>query len=374
MKRNIGQTINILKHKNTILVGCFSLIVLTLFVITAAYSVIAQENNTSNGHGLSISPPLINLEVDPGETVELDISLRNITSRDMVVGGEVNDFVARDESGEPMILLDEDQDSPYSLKGFIADIPELQIAEGEQVVATVPLVIPENASPGAYMGVVRFGAVSSGTDSEGSQVSLSASVGTLVLANVSGDVDSNLEIEELAVAQADDNSQVLDTSLRSTDQSLNSGIIEKGPLTAITRLNNLGNIYLQPQGSLRVTNMFGKEVNISSNDEGEPNSILEFNPDKRNVLPDSIRRFEHPIDKNFWFGRYTLTVDLNYGPDQENVSESLSFWVFPYKLLAIVISTLVLLGFFGRKGLKMYNQRIVNKFHEGQQSTMDKKS
>ncbi|MEX0934628.1 MAG: hypothetical protein WDZ42_02390 [Candidatus Saccharimonadales bacterium] len=374
MKRNIEQALNIYRYKNTI-VGLLLLIYLAVFVITAAYSVIAQENNNTNGgQGLSISPPLISLEVDPGESVELDITLRNITSRDMTVRGEVNDFVARDESGEPMILLDDDQDSPYSLKRFIANIPELQIAEGEQVVATVPLVIPENASPGAYMGVVRFSAVSSDTDSDGSQVSLSASVGTLVLANVSGDVDSNLEVEELAVSQHDNDSQELTTKLRSTDKSLNSGIIEKGPLTAIVRLNNLGNIYLQPQGSFGVTNIFGREVNIASDDEGNPSSVLEFNADKRNVLPESIRRFEYPIDKNFWFGRYTLTVDVDYGPDQDSVSESLSFWVIPYKLLAIAILALALLVLFGRKGLKMYNQRIVNKFHETQQATTDKKS
>ncbi len=336
-------------------------------------SVIAQTNG---GQGLSISPPLISLEADPGETVELDITLRNITGRDMVVRGEVNDFVARDESGEPMILLDDDVESSYSLKRYISSIPELPIAADEQVVATVSVVIPENASPGAHMGVIRFSGVSSGSDTDGSQVALSASVGTLVLINVSGDVDSSLSIEELAVMAVDGDSD-LSTKVRSTDSSMNSGFLDSGPLTVALRLSNTGNIYLQPQGSITITNIFGREVNLNSSDEdndSEDKSIV-FNSDKRNVLPESIRRIEQPLDKSFWFGRYTLTADIEYGPDRETVSQSLSFWVIPYKNIAIALVIIATLTILGVKGLKMYNRHIVTKFQQGNQQKVktDKK-
>lgn len=315
----------------------------------------AQTREETRGQGLEISPPLITLEADPGETVVVEISLRNITAVDVVARGVVNDFVAQDESGEPQILLDDSIDSAYPLAAYISEVPDLEIAPGQQEVVRLPIVIPEDASPGAHMGVVRFNAVPAESSSDGSQVSLSASIGSLILINVSGDIEIDLSIEEVAVSQ---------------DGEAGS-FFEQGPLTFITRLNNQGNVYMQPSGTLRVTNMFGQEVEITpletetSEAEADATKSIEFNPTERNVLPDSIRRFEQSVDKSWWFGRYTLMVDVTYG-DGETLQESVSFWVIPYKLVAIVLALLIILGFFGRRTLKAYNRRIIERARQSE--------
>ena len=328
-------------------------IILSLSTVLAVPA-IAQNNDTpQSGQGLEISPPIMTLDADPGDTLVAEISLRNITGVDVVTRGEVNDFVARNETGDPRILLDADEESPYPLAAYISNVPNLEIAPRQQEVARIPIVVPEDASPGAHLGVVRFSAVPADTQLDGSQVSLTASIGTLILLNVSGDVEVDLNIEELALSK----------------DGIQGGFFENGPLTAITRLNNSGNVYLQPKGYLRITNVFGSEVavtpleNESSDpaDDAETADEVAFNPTDRNVLPASIRRFEQAIDKPFWFGRYTLTADLTYGPDDSALEESVTFWVIPYKMLGIALLILVTIIFFGRKALGAYKRSIIEK-------------
>ena len=60
----------------------------------------------STGQGLEISPPLIERQVNPGEKIEMDIKLRNVTDSTVTTTSQVDDFVAAGEDGQPKLLLD----------------------------------------------------------------------------------------------------------------------------------------------------------------------------------------------------------------------------------------------------------------------------
>lgn len=280
------------------------------------------------GQGLEISPPLIDIKADPGQVIKTQLKVRNVTKDTLIVEAEYNDFVAGGEDGQPKILLKGDEQSPYSIKDWLSTIPTATLAPRQQATFDVTISVPKDASPGGHYGVVRY--TGTPADTEGSAVALSASIGTLMLVNVSGDVQQSAKISELFSAR--------DGKKRT--------MFEYGPVGIVTKIENTGNVHIKPKGNIRVSNMFGKKVQDT-----------QFNPNGGNVLPKSTRKFDQSVNKKLMFGKYKIQADVTYGDDNKIISQTASFWVIPYKLILIVIALIALLIFL----LTRYNKYIIKR-------------
>ncbi|MGH7197058.1 MAG: hypothetical protein ACREGJ_04840 [Candidatus Saccharimonadales bacterium] len=306
------------------------------FVPTSLVS--AQAKPSDSGQALEIAPPVINLTANPGQTIKTQISLRDVSKDKLLVKGQVNDFTAAGEDGTPKIMLEDDgSDNPYSLKGWISPLPELTLKPKEIKNLPITINVPANASPGGYYGVVRFTATP--PELEGTGVSLSASLGALILLRVNGDVKEGLTVEEFSVNK----------------DGKSGWLFESTPLTFIERLKNTGNIHEQPTGQVTITDMFGRKV-----------AAVNINLPPRNILPGSIRKFEQPLDSSvignkMLFGRYRADLRVTYGDSKQVVTSSLTFWVIPYRLIGLSIVILVGGFFLLRFLVKRYNRRIINK-------------
>jgi hypothetical protein len=291
--------------------------------------------NPTYGQALEIAPPVIYLTANPGQTVKTQIFLRDISSGDLIVTGQANDFTASGEDGTPKILLDGDAPSPYSLKNWIAAPASLRLIPKEVKTMAITINVPASGSPGGHYGIIRFTATPPSLKNSG--VSLSTSLGALVLLTVNGKVNENLNIKELSVNH--------DGKTGKTFQS--------GPLNFVTRLENTGNVHEQPTGQITITNMFGKKL-----------AAINVNLPPRNILPGSIRKFTSPLDSSVignkkLFGRYTAQIKVTYGQDKKVLTSSTTFWVIPYKLIAGLI-LLLIAGFFAlRFALRRYNRYIL---------------
>lgn len=299
-------------------------------VLTAVVPVLAAEHQPS-GQGLEISPPVLELNANPGQVLTANIRIRNVTKTPLVVRGRINDFVAGGEEGQPKLLLDETDKSSYSLKDWAPSVPSLQLPPGEVRSVAVRLNVPPNASPGGHYGVIRF----TGTppELEDTGVALSASIGTLVLVNVAGNVTESVKFEEFFVSR----------------KGNKGSFFESGPLVLTERVRNDGNVHVKPTGELKVSNLFGRQV-----------ASLKVNDPPRNILPDSVRKFDQVLDKKFLFGRYRATANLTYGQGK-TLTASRVFWVIPYKLLLLLLLVLVVLFMVFRSGVKGYNRRIIER-------------
>jgi len=139
---------------------------------------------TKNGQALEIAPPVIYLNADPGQTIKTSILIRDISGGNLLVTGQVNNFIASGQDGTPKVLLDgEDDNNPYGLKTWVTPLPKLLLVPREIKSLPVTITVPKDASPGGHYGVVRFTATAPSL--EGSGVSLSASLGSLILLTVS---------------------------------------------------------------------------------------------------------------------------------------------------------------------------------------------
>lgn len=323
MKRNIHPT-------------AFGLGLLTLVILSSVATASAATSNS--GQALEIAPPVVILSADPGKTLLVPINLRDISNSNLIVTNEVNDFVAAGEDGTPKILInDVSSDNPFSLRNWISPIASINLTPHQIKTVNVTIRIPKNATPGGHYGVVRFTANPEELHTTG--VSLSASLGSLILINVNGKTTEKLSLSEFTASKG----------------GKSSNIFEAAPITFTERIKNSGNVYEAPLGQITVTDMYHKII-----------GIVNINLQARNILPQSIRLFTGDLDSSVignkhLFGHYTAKLHTTYGSPKQTFDSSISFWVIPYKLIITAVVALVIGFFFLRSAVKRYNRRIIDK-------------
>lgn len=304
------------------------LILAVLVAQSSTWLVSAQEI----AQGIQVSPPIVDLNAEKGGSYQIKLTVTNITTKRTTLRASVKDFRAADESGNPQIIEDDNETTTYSVKQWVARQPDFTLDPKESRTLSFTVRVPENAEAGGHYGVIRFSPV---TGEQGDEnVSLIASVGVLLLTRVEGDITENLEVEKFFIKQNGEE----------------SGLVANGPVTIGALLKNTGNVHVKPAGTLTVKDMFGKTV-----------GSFPLGSQTKNVLPDSTRLYEQEFDKRWLFGRYTVNLEAAYGTTGGVVLGSTTFWVIPFKLIAFTILTMALLIIGLRRGIKRYNQRVINR-------------
>jgi len=302
----------------------------------------AATSSTSGGagNGLKVSPVTTNLVVDKGDTQTVTIYIQNVTKATVTLQALVNDFIASSgETGQPALILDPGQYAPsHSLKRYIAPIGNITLNPGQQKGVSVIITIPKDAAAGGYYGAVRFAPAST---SGGGNVTLSASVGSLILVKVPGNFKEDLNLLSMDVRTSIDSpAQVVFTS--------GNGLI------AVMRFQNQGDVQEQP---------FGKLLLKQGDKQLAAYEINNTTP-RGNVLPDSIRKFSVNLDKVGWVGQYTIVGNFGYGTSGQLVSGQKTFYVIPLTFILLAILALALVAFmiFGfPRIMKRYNESVVRR-------------
>lgn len=301
-------------------------------------------SSTSNqaGNGIRISPVRTDLVINPGETRQLSVSIANMTSATAEYQVLVNDFIAgNNEFGQPALILDADKFAPsHSLKRYIKAIANITVPAGQSKEVKVSITVPKDAAAGGYYGAVRF-APASNSDA-GKNLTLSASVGSLILVKVPGDIKENLTLDSFDVRKG----------TKATSGS--SFFTSNKDLYAVARFKNTGNVHEQPFGKVTVKHN-GKLIETVEINNTDP---------RGNALPDSIRRFDAKLSKVGSWGKYEVSGNFGYGANGQLLSASTSFYVVPLALILLVALLLLALAFliFGLpKMVKNYNRRVIQK-------------
>ena len=310
---------------------------------------ITGDTGISGGSGFRVSPARDEFVVDRGSTESRTIRIRNVTDNEQTARAVIDDFSASaNESGTPNLLVGNDavENYPFSIKPFVLSINDVVLQPGEEREVLVTFSIPEDTAPGAYFGLVRFVTINELDESlvEDAGVALNASVGVVYLIDVPGETIDQLTLEEMTV----------------TKDGASGSLFSSAPDAVALRLSNPGNTFQAPFGKILVRNWSGDVV-----------YEYEFNgTDPRgNVLPDSIRRFEDPIENIGSFGRYTVEANISYGDGGNLITNTVTFWVVPWTTVGLVLVGVIAVVFAGTRGLKAYNKRVI----EGSKGTRVKK-
>lgn len=300
-----------------------------------ALATAATPPANASGQALEIAPPVVSLKANPGQTLTAQIYLRDISSTSLVVTGQANDFVAAGEDGTPKILLNDDTANPYSMKAWVGTLPSLQLVPHEIKSMSVKINVPANAAPGGHYGVIRFTATP--PNMNGTGVSLSASLGALLLITVNGNISENLSVQSFTASQ----------------DGKTKSLFESAPVTFSQVFKNSGNIHEEPNGTILISDLLGKPV-----------ASVRVNGELHNVLPASSRKFDEPLDSSVignkvLFGRYTASLHVTYGVSKKLLTATLVFWVIPYRLIGAAAVLLVVGFFILRFLIKRYNSHII---------------
>lgn len=311
----------------------FSIAIMSLVAVLALFATTLPINaQDTSGSGLRISPTRTDLSLVSGDSREIIQTVKNVTQNPVTVEPVLNDFESDGVTGEPNLIGDPEQISAYSLREFVTVPAPFDLAPDEEREVTINVAVPTDASAGAYFGSVLYRATPQGSEGDG-QVALVASVGSLILLEVPGEIVEQIQINDISAYLGESP----------------GSLFTKKPDQIGVEIENLGNSFSQPFGKVSVKDWRGNEVYIYELNDGSPRS---------NILPSSTRLFlqelfdietrtvngEEEIERTSpitWPGRYTITGNISHGSSGEIFTVSSSFWYIPLWLVITLAAVLV---------------------------------
>ena len=317
---------------------------LALFVVAAYIPSGSASAQSASSASLSIAPKKDYI-IDPGETIEDTLSIRNIdSSSDLQLYLKVIDFTYTDETGTPKLMLDQSKDpTTWSLRPYMKVPEEVTVRAGGSASVDIDVAIPSNLGAGSYYSAIIY---STGAP-DGGNVGLSASGVTLVFVTVPGDVNEDLKITKLG-AYMPNLSGPGKYMYFATDQ----------PKVIAYTLQNNGNVAEAPVGSIKVRSMFGQEYTI---EDINPNGSVALLGQTRTfeacikLQPEEVKFQEGTTQANtcadpgLWPGLYTASIEAFYGQNgnlTKEINKTAYFWYLPLWFIVVFILVLLILAFY----------------------------
>lgn len=303
-------------------------------------------------HAMTISPPTFDFTVNPGDVIRDVLRIYNEDPYAIELQPKLFNFSAREgdeTSGVPEFYPPDETRNGHELAPWIAfesDAP-FTLAPQERVNIPFTIRIPKDAAPGGHFAAIHLGTVQQAKEGTQPEIGILAATSALIFVRVNGDVRDQLVIREF-----------------STDRTSYGHL----PATFIIRTENSGTSHLWPIGNILITDWSGRQV-----------ATPQVNPEMRKVLPGSIRRFETSWFrkrlppgtseyaqqwKNFAFGKYTATLVLNYGAQNQVVSAATQFWVVPWMVILTVAGAAVALLLGLRYGIGRYERHVIRRYEK----------
>ena len=259
-----------------------------------------------------ISPPRIDLEGKPGDTLQKIVKVTN-GSNDQTLNLKafVSDFIVENDSGTPIKVTESTSGRYLASPWFTIEQSEITLAPKETAQLIILINIPSNALPGGHYAGVFFEPI----PARGVAKTVSyatAQVGSLFGITVAGDIKYDALIKEFSVK---------------------TNVSEFGPIDFTAVIENQSDTHIRPASVITIHDMIGRK-------------LVDIQLDEVNIFPFTSRTLKGTWDTVWGLGRYTATLTSTYGPGLV-ASRTLYFWIMPYRLIvAIAILLLVILVFF----------------------------
>lgn len=281
-----------------------------------------------------MTPTIFEMSAEPGQQWNSAIKVINSNDHPLTVYANVVNFAPKGETGQGEFLPVFSEFTEGKTIAEWISVPAEAITIEPESTYQVPITVkvPVDASPGGHFAAVMIG--TKPPESEGRlQIATSQIVTSLFFARIAGDVVENGSVR----------------TFRTT-----KGFLSSPETTFEIRFENKGNVHLQPQGEIVITNMWGKE-----------RGIVPINHETHfgNVLPESVRKFEFTWKGERSFsdiGRYKATLTLGYGKEATQYdTQATYFWVIPIKQVGSVLLVFVGIIFFVSWAIRSYVRRML---------------
>ncbi len=291
-------------------------IISIIILLFAPFATTAADSKMS----LTVIPPFFQLALDPGETFKSSVKVANTNNYDLNIYTSLMNFKAEGDEGRGKltpIVGSGAEVIPNTLAQWIK-ISEGPFASPKENSIEIPftVTIPKDAPPGGHYAAILIGTKPMGQKMEGPTIEVASYISTLLFIRVSGQVVEQGGIREFTAEKS---------------------FYQKPEINFTLRFENRGNVHLQPQGEIVISNMWGKERG-----KIKVNQDTEFGY----VLPDTVRKFSFNWkgeDSILEAGRYKAVATLAFGSDaRQNVSAATYFWVIPVKPVLAILGGIIL--------------------------------
>lgn len=287
------------------------------------YGITWQSIPAVSTHDFVVGPGKIELSLQPGQSATVQLSVANRTGSDKAFSIGEEDFKGTDDPEQAVVLLGDDR-GPYSLKDYMKiPVSAVLVPNDQKAYIPITITVPADAAPGGLYGSVVVAVATSPGSEAPAPGSATASnpivtrIGTLFFVRVPGAVDQSGQLTGFSIAGG---------------RTFFSG---SQPLPFDLTYKNDGSVYLDPHGTIAVKNMLGATV-----------SSIEVDP--WFAMPASTRFREVLWNPPFLFGRYTAIAAIDRGYGSSTDVMSVSFWVIPWKIIAIIVAGLFVIIFGAR--------------------------
>ncbi|MDD5528368.1 MAG: hypothetical protein PHO56_05395 [Patescibacteria group bacterium] len=292
---------------------------LSIFFILSPGLILAADNSTL---ALTITPPLLKINMEPGESLATAIKVVNNNNYPVTVYAKAVDFADNGSGGLKFLNNGNVPDTPENQSIYLSQWISLsQEKEDLQPFQTATfsfsISVPLNAQPGGHYAAILIGTNPPAETARGTEIKVSSYLSSLILARVAGAIEEKGMIREFTFSPR---------------------IYSGGEGNFRVRFDNSGNVHLAPTGDIKIFDMFGKQkgeipVNIAS--------------DFGNVLPKGERTWDNlkwAGDDFFLINRYRAELSLSFG-DQAKQTEfaTFFFWGFNWRWLSIIGGSLLIL-------------------------------
>ncbi len=295
------------------------LIAIATFPSLTNAEVIREKLGVEMSNDFVLEPAKNEVILEPGQSSQEKISVINRMSKPVTFQIQVEDIVGSDNMFEQVKLLG-DEKGPYSLKDFIVpEITEFTLEPGEKITIPVSVNLPQDSEPRGYYGALIVSSKGEandetiGTGAEGT-TRIVTRLGSIFLVRINGDLLESSYISDFKTIGPE------------------RKIYSNHPKGFEVAVKNEGNVHLVHYGEIKIKNILGKTVkNLPIN--------AFFS------LPDATRYREIEWQNSFAFGFYNAEVSLYQGFEGESsfLTDKISFFVLPWKFIAILLAVVVLL-------------------------------
>lgn len=256
---------------------------------------------------LVVSPPITDLTIKPGETVQKSIKVTNTNATDLILDAQIIDYIVQDDLGTPIKVTQAASGRFLASSWFTLDQTELSIAPNESSIVTVIITAPKDALPGGHYSGVYF----EPKEKKGVSRNVSyttAQVGSLFAITIEGDIKYDAIIK---------------------DFSTKNFLSEFGPIDFNVTIENQSDTHITPTTQIKITDMLGRTLDT-------------LKLDTVNIFPYAERSLETRWNQTWGLGRYVATATTSYGSGL-TTSRDIYFWILPYRLIIAVIVVLLLI-------------------------------
>ncbi|MCX6816260.1 MAG: hypothetical protein NTZ93_00060 [Candidatus Beckwithbacteria bacterium] len=286
--------------------------------------IIRPKTATAQTLSLSIWPPILEAVIQPGKAITQVYKLQNLGD-DVIIKASIVPFEPADELGRITLKKSDPIPDFFSLQN--ANLPELPatfpLKSGQTQELVLKISLPASAIEADYPVAFLFESTAQGLIS-GSGTTTLASIGSNILLTVSrtGQLSPLAKIAQFSAKLIYDSFE---------------------PISFQLLLQNTSSTRLKAVGQIEIKNIFG---GVSA--------TIPLRED--NVLANSSRQLQPETNvPSLIFGRFTAKASITPKDTTNTISQTLTFYVLPYKiLLAVFILSAILL--LTKNKLKHHNE------------------